>query len=62
MLKATYIGSHNWSLEFDSKTEVILSSKEILEIVEQHEEILYEGKTHGNILHEPGSEIPLHQD
>ena len=44
MMKATYIGSHNWFIEFDSGTEVILSTSELKEI--EDEKISSSDKNH----------------
>ena len=44
MMKATYIGSHNWCIEFDSGTEVILSTSELKEI--EDEKISEKDKDH----------------
>ena len=64
MLSIKYIGSHEYELVFDSKKKIILTGDEILQIVEQHEDALCNGGTenHGKLLHEQGTEQPLHKD
>ena len=50
----TYEGDGEWNLKFDSGTEVILTSQEIEEIAEQHEDALYKKCTTQNLKDENG--------
>ena len=40
-MTATYLGSSDWELKFDSRKRVVLSENEMQQIVEQYEAMVY---------------------
>ena len=56
MLSVIYEGNEKWYLRFDSRTEILLSEDEIMEIIETMPERIHKNKEqeHGQILESKG--------